>query len=248
MPNIVAEVCLFDLDGTLVDTQYASDCAWSNFCNHHNVDASQIMNSSRPWITGDLIKKHFPRLELGDNEAIQELEYSIAYDYLDSVRLIPGAEQLLTDLSTNSFTKNRFIKHRWAIVTSSSPYLAHMWFKTILRNVGIPEVFITSSDVIKDKPDPEGYRKGCFEQCNLWDISMKDCKKVVFEDSPEGIRAGKGIGATVVAVKTTFEKNKLFEAGADYVVSDLTYVHVKKNTFTSPIIFEIQDPLTLDPK
>lgn len=164
-------------------------------------------------------------------------------DYLDSVRLIPGAKKLLIDLNTNSLTKNKFIKPRWAVVTSGSPYLAHMWFRTILREVGTPEVFITASDVTKDKPDPEGYRKACFELCNLWDSSMKDAKKVVFEDSPQGIKAGKGVGATVIAVTTTFEKFKLYEAGADYVVSDLTGVHVKKNTFTGSIILDVQDPL-----
>ncbi|GAV56145.1 hypothetical protein ZYGR_0BA00510 [Zygosaccharomyces rouxii] len=247
MPTIDADVCLFDLDGTLVDTQYVSDCAWSNFCNRHKVDPSEIMNSSRFGINSDLVKKYFPTLELEGDEAVRELEYSIAYDYLDSVRLIPGAKKLLIDLNTNSLTKNKFIKQRWAIVTSGSPYLAHMWFRTILREVGAPEVFITASDVTNDKPDPEGYRKACFEVCNLWDSSMKDAKKVVFEDSPQGVKAGRGIGATVIAVKTTFEKSKLFEAGADYVVSDLTSVHVKKNTFTSSIILDIQNPLINEP-
>ncbi|AQZ15943.1 DOG1 (YHR044C) [Zygosaccharomyces parabailii] len=243
MPLIEAHVCLFDLDGTLVDTGYASECAWSNLCNRYHRDPSTFMNSPRPCLTTEAIKKFFPEVA-NDSMAVEKLEYSIVKDYLNSVRLIPGAKRLLEDLNVNSSTHNKFVRQKWAVVTSGSPYLAHAWFRTILKDVGMPEVFVTARDVSKDKPDPEGYSKACFELCESWDFSMKIIKKVVFEDTPIRIRAGKAMGATVVAVKTTCEKAKLFEAGADYVVTDLESVSVKKNTFTSPIILQIKDPLT----
>lgn len=242
MPFVEADVCLFDLDGTLVDTEYASECAWTKLCNRYHVDPRSILQHSRSYKTSEIIRRYFPALE-GDSTAVEELEYSIASNYLDSIRLIPGAKKLLNALNTNSCTKNAFVRHKWAIVTSGSPYLAHAWFKTILKDVGMPEVFVTAQDVRKDKPDPEGYMKACRELCEGWNLSTKTVKKIVFEDSPAGIRAGKAMGAIVVAVKTRSEKVELFEAGADYVVADLESVSVKKNTYTSPLVIEIKDPL-----
>ena len=49
---------------------------------------------------------------------------------------------------------------------------------------------------------------------------------MVFEDAPAGIRAGKGAGARVVALRTTAGDAELREAGADWIVNDCSELSV----------------------
>ena len=44
---------------------------------------------------------------------------------------------------------------------------------------------------------------------------------VVIEDALSGCQAAKSAGATCIAVTTSFTRDKLAEAGADYIVDDL---------------------------
>ena len=58
------------------------------------------------------------------------------------------------------------------------------------------------------KPHPEGYLKAA----SLLNVEPSDC--LVFEDSPQGIRAALGAGMKVIALSTTFPVEALSEAHA----------------------------------
>ena len=86
--------------------------------------------------------------------------------------------------------------------------------------VGVsPSVFkslITGSDVEKKKPDPSIFLKAAEK------AGAEPQNAVVFEDAISGVMAAKAAGMTAIAVTTTFGKEELLKAGADYVVDDLT--------------------------
>jgi sugar-phosphatase len=77
-----------------------------------------------------------------------------------------------------------------------------------------PKNLVTSTDVLRGKPDPEPYLKGA----QILGVDAKDC--LVIEDAPAGIRAGKAAGARVLALRTTASDTELQEAGADWIVDD----------------------------
>jgi sugar-phosphatase len=121
---------------------------------------------------------------------------------VDGVVPLPGAMELLQALPLE----------RWAIVTSCTRALAGVR----MRAAGLPKPkhLVTSTDVLRGKPDPEPYLKGA----QILGVAAKDC--LVLEDAPAGIRAGKAAGARVLALRTTANDAELQEAGADWIADD----------------------------
>ncbi|CCF60110.1 hypothetical protein KAFR_0J00420 [Kazachstania africana CBS 2517] len=243
--TLEVDLCLFDLDGTIVSTTEAAECAWKELCKKHGVDPVELFKHSHGVRTTEVLKMFFPNIDNANNQAVIDLETSIGRDYLNSVTLIPGAQSLLLSLDTNPENPNERLSHRkWGIVTSGTQELAFSWFTSILKQVGKPEVFITASDVSNGKPDPEGYSAARDKLCDIWNFkdSFKS-KTVVFEDAPAGIRAGKAMGARTIGITSSYRKQTLIDAGADYIVEDLTKVTVVKNSEHGNIVLRIENQL-----
>lgn len=248
MPQITVDNCLFDLDGTIVSTTLAAESTWRDLCSKHNVDPEELFKHSHGARSGEIIAKFFPQLDNTDNVVTIALEKKMADDYIDTVSLIPGSHDFLFSLDRlveNGKISNdvKISQRKWAIVTSGTPYLAFSWFKTILKDIPKPDTFITAIDVAKGKPDPEGYQKAFDILCANWGLDKNNSKTVVFEDAPVGIKAGKAIGAITVGITSSYDKDILFQAGADYVVSDLTQVNVIENSENGSIVLQINNPI-----
>ncbi|CAL9737077.1 2-deoxyglucose-6-phosphate phosphatase 2 [Monosporozyma servazzii] len=244
MPSLEVDNCLFDLDGTIVSTIVAAESVWTDLCKQHGVDPKELFKYSHGCRTGEVLAKWFPQLDNTDNKVAVVLERHMADDYTDTVTLIPGAHNLLVSLDKDTTTGNKLQRGRkWAIVTSATPYIAHKWFGTILKDVGKPDVFITANDVTKGKPDPQGFQAAYDRLCQEWGVPAKEGKTVIFEDSPLGIQAGKSMGCYTIGITTSYSTEKLLAAGADYVVADLTHVAVTKNSDSGKITLTITDPL-----
>ncbi|SCU88379.1 LAFA_0E12354g1_1 [Lachancea sp. 'fantastica'] len=217
------DFCLFDLDGTIIKTTEAVEKAWTKLCLEHGVDPDELFKHSHGTRTQEVIQRFFPQLQDDLDRAVEQMEVSIGRDFPESASLIPGAAQLLQNLDNSQKDKSK--ERIWAIVTSGA-YLARTWFENILKEVGPPSVFITGFDVAKGKPDPEGYALASQRLSEIWGKDPKTVRNVVFEDAPVGIMAGKRIGAVVIGITSSYNKETLFKAGADYVVPDLTGIRV----------------------
>ena len=84
---------------------------------------------------------------------------------------------------------------------------------------------VTGSDVQRKKPAPDIFLKAA-EKAG---IDPKNC--AVAEDSIAGIQAAKAAGMLALAVTTTFDREALENAGADYVTDNFTVLPdiIKKN-------------------
>ena len=249
MPNydIETDFCLFDLDGTIISTIEAAELTWTDLCEKHGVDPEELFKHSHGARSAEILARFFPQLDNSQNQVTVALERQIADDYIPTVKLIPGVHDLLLSLDRDTATNSKLHERKWTIVTSGTPYLAFSWFKNILKDVGKPDIFITGFDVSKGKPDPMGYQLAKNKLANLWALDSNgtsNVSSVVFEDAPVGIAAGKAMGAVTIGITTSNPKEILFDAGADYVVEDLTHVSVIKNSETGKISLRITDPLT----
>ena len=109
----------------------------------------------------------------------------------------------------------------WALVTSCTRTLLEGWLKLI--SLPRPQIVVAAEDVVSGKPDPACYSLAR-QRCGLNEGSSV----LVVEDAPAGIRAGKSAGCMVLALATTHSVEKLVDAGADWIASDLEDVHVTR--------------------
>ncbi|ODV87748.1 hypothetical protein CANARDRAFT_25968 [[Candida] arabinofermentans NRRL YB-2248] len=226
--RVNTDILLFDLDGTLVKTTIAVEKAFGKLCDKYGLNLDELLKFAHGTRTTEVLAKKFPMIDNTNEVATIEFETSIGKDYVEFVSLVPGCFELLNSLQTMELNYLNKGSNRWAIVTSGTSQLTHSWFNNILKSINKPEVFITSSDVTKGKPDPQGYlmaKNLIIKRLNL----KNDAKSIVFEDAPVGIQAGVASGSIVVGITTAFDKQLLIDAGATYVVSDLSKVKVIKD-------------------
>ena len=93
--------------------------------------------------------------------------------------------------------------------------LKHLIFQK-LQLMDYFEVIIDGNIVIKGKPDPEVFLKGC----SALNVPKDRC--IVFEDAFAGILAAKEAGMTAVALG-----DKKFFSNADFCFSDFTQLNIK---------------------
>ncbi|CAH6722467.1 glycerol-1-phosphate phosphohydrolase 1 [[Candida] jaroonii] len=206
---------LFDCDGTLVNSTGAISEFWRDFGKTRpHVNPEEIIRTSHGCRTFDVIAKWSP--EDADVEQVTKWEGEIPDSFGQFAKPIPGAVELVKSFDKFSKEKTANGAQRWAIVTSGTLPLATKWLK--LLTIQKPDVFITAEKVTKGKPHPQGY------QSARDTLGYQDANKkvVVFEDAPAGITAGKGAGAMIVGICSTYDPEKVRKSGADIVVDDLS--------------------------
>jgi sugar-phosphatase len=201
MAVIRCSALLFDMDGVLIDSTPAVARVWHGWALEHGFDPETVVHKAHGRPSRVTIRELLPNsdIELEDRE-IERREM----EDLDGVVLLPGARQLLNALPPD----------RWTIATSSTRPLAEVRLRT--AGVPIPKMLVTSNEVKIGKPDPEPYLKAAAKL----GFAASDC--IVVEDAPAGVRAGKAAGARVIAFTTTMTRDKLEDAGADWIVENCT--------------------------
>jgi sugar-phosphatase len=175
---------LFDMDGTLVDSDRAVERSWLAWAQEYRVDgpAAYEMAHGAPSLT--TVRRLLPHLadEEMQRAAIRQLE--LQYDDLSDVVAAPGAVELLGVLARRGLP--------WAVVTSADGRLA----KARLAAAGIvAPVLVTTDDVAAGKPDPAGYRLAA----ELLGVVPERC--LVVEDAEVGLQAARAAGARTAALR-----------------------------------------------
>jgi sugar-phosphatase len=199
MDRMECRAILFDLDGVLVDSTPAVARVWEGWAREHGFEPEQVVRNAHGKPSIATIRELLPHADHdAENREVERRELADT----DGVIPLPGALELLQAIP----------REKWAIVTSCTRPLAGVRIEA--AGLPKPKHMVTSTDVVRGKPDPEPYLKGA----EMLGVSAIDC--VVLEDAPAGIRAGKAAGARVVALRTTASAAELQQAGADWIVDD----------------------------
>lgn len=204
---------LFDLDGVLIDSEKEYTRIWTEI----NEKFPSGKDNLAYIIKGQTLKKimddNYPAAEIREKvtSELHRLEKDLTYEYCEE------AESFLFEL------KKRNAKI--AIVTSSDEVKMNHLLENIPEFKDKYEVLIDASKVRKSKPDPEGYLNGAKE------LNVPINKCVVFEDSVQGVMAGKASGAYVIGITGTKERAQL-EPYADIVIDKLNEVDLDKLIIT----------------
>ena len=127
----------------------------------------------------------------------------------EGIREIEGARQLLERLPPS----------KWAVVTSGTRAIAE--FRMRCTGLPSPSVLISADEIARGKPDPEGYLTAAARLR----LTADDC--IVIEDAPPGIDAAHAARMPVIAIASTYPRERL--SGADAVVDRLSDLSVLPN-------------------
>jgi HAD superfamily hydrolase (TIGR01509 family) len=217
------EAMIFDLDGTLVQTEKLKALSYAraavqlcsgNISEEEVVEAfKDVVGKSRREVATALVERF--GLQQVARQRMDEFGVKTAWQAYVQVRL-RYYQELLSDedmLRNNQWPHNRKLleeaRHtgcKTALATMSRCEQANR----VLDALGLGNEFdfvATRDDVENGKPDPEIYLLVAQEL----GVSPVDC--LVVEDSPAGVQAALDAGMTVVAVSTPFTRRRLHESG-----------------------------------
>ena len=204
------DAVIFDLDGTLIDSMWVWAKIDETFLSELGLevpkDMDKILEGKSFTETATYFKERF-KLEMSV-DAIKQRWNEMAWEfYTQKVPLKEGAKDFLIWL------KERNIK--MGIATSNSIQLV----EAVLEALNIREYFSqirTSCEVGRGKPFPDIYLKVAE------DLSVEPSKCLIFEDIPNGLRAGKAAGMSAWGIfdNQTEEMEREMKEIADHFVMD----------------------------
>jgi mannitol-1-/sugar-/sorbitol-6-phosphatase len=181
VPEILtARALLFDMDGTLVDSDAVVRRIWANFADRFGFDADEMVSIAQGVRMLDTIEAYAPA---GTDVAALHAELSaLELDDTHGIIPVPGALEFLASLPATSV----------ALVTSAARPLVASRMGAI--GAPLPSTIVTAEDVARGKPAPDPYLRAA----ELLGVAPEDA--IVFEDAEAGIRAGLAAGMRVVVV------------------------------------------------
>lgn len=217
MNSLTARALLFDLDGVLVDSIESVEFAWRDWATSHNLDANAILRVVHGRRAADTVAAVAPHLDLQQEVAALSKRESTESRGLHP---IDGASALVSRLGTN----------QWAVVTSGTREVAT--FRLRIGGVSMPHTLVAAEDVLKGKPDPEGYLKAA----QVLGRQPSEC--IVVEDAPAGLLAASAAGMQSIGIGTTFDVSQL--TAATMVVRNLTDLDVQVDAATGLLHISIR--------
>ena len=204
------KAALFDLDGVVFDTEPQYSVFWGSQCRlyhpehlglEHEIKGQTLTEIYDQWFSGPLLQE-----QAAITDRLNAFEQQMDYDYIE------GFEQLIADLQAHGV--------RTAVVTSSnvpkmeSVYRRQPGFKSLF------DAILTSEDFSASKPDPDCYLKAA----QYLGAQPDEC--IVFEDSFNGLKAGRAAKMKVVGLSTTNPVESIRPL-SDCQISDYRHVTYK---------------------
>lgn len=189
--NALPDAVLWDMDGTLVDTEPLWNGVQRRLVAAHGGTWTDELAAS---LVGQALDVGARRLQAADldlpeEEIIAVTMQEVARGVAADTPWRPGARQLLVELGEAGVP--------CALVTMSHAPLA----QTLLdvAPAGVLELSVTGDEVSRGKPDPEAYTLALSRlRARHRDLDPARC--VAVEDSPVGVRAAMAAGLTTIGV------------------------------------------------
>ncbi|QZY30001.1 HAD family hydrolase [Nocardioides coralli] len=205
-PAAHVDTVVFDIDGTLVDSNYHHTIAWHRAFRAHGHDVPCWRIHRCIGMGGDRLVAAAAGQEVEDRDgdAVRktwEQEYD---EMLREPTALPGARELLSTLRDRGMTV--------VLASSAIPRHASRALELLGADERVDEV-TTSEDAEESKPDPELLEAA---------IARADARSsVLVGDSVWDVEAANRVGIRTVAVLTGgFSEAELRSAGAAWVLSD----------------------------
>lgn len=182
---------LFDLDGVIIDSESEYTHIWSIINQEFPTGIENFEYKIKGSTLSKILSENYDSNEIRNlvSKRLHQLENEMHYEYL------PHAKEFLTLLNKRGLP--------CVMVTSSDDKkMKHLWEERPELKVFFLEI-ITGNQVNSSKPSPEGYLLAA----SKINIPPRNC--VIFEDSLQGVMAGKNADSFVVGITGTLPKETL---------------------------------------
>jgi HAD superfamily hydrolase (TIGR01509 family) len=203
---------LFDFDGLILDTEYASRAGWEMLYREHGHDlpaemwATLVGTTHAPWDP----MRHLEELvgEPLERDALNERRRTHELSLIEAEQLRPGIVEYFAAARRHGLKR--------AVVSSSNDEWVGMHLKRLGEAGGWDAICTANRDAARAKPSPTLY----LEALELLEVGASEA--VAFEDSPNGVLAAKAAGIFCVAVPNEVTRELgLDEAGPDLLLDSL---------------------------
>lgn len=199
---------LFDLDGTLTDTDTLHLQAFRQLLREHDgreLTQAQFDSQVSGRANGELFADLFPQASTAQRQALADRKEALFRERAPALVPMPGLLRLLEHAQVHGIGM---------CVVTNAPRLnaEHM-----LTAMGLGERFehvLVAEELERAKPDPLPYLTGL--RC----LGAEARQALAFEDSLPGVQAASGAGIFTVGIATTQTPERLLAAGAQLVVDD----------------------------
>lgn len=198
---------LFDLDGVLIDSESEYTRIWESIDKEYPTGVDNFAIKIKGMTLPEILSTYFPE-NIQDNviKMLNEKEQKMKY------RPLPGAIETLKYLNEKGFGA--------VLVTSSNEYKMQHLREELPKLENFFVDIVTADKVRRSKPDPEGYILGA----SLLGVPARRC--AVFEDSVQGVKAGKASGAYTVGLTSTLPPDSL-EPYVDEMAENLQCIDIE---------------------
>lgn len=196
------KAALFDLDGVLIDSETLYTQFWDRVGKSHHLPSPTFALDIKGTTLNDILTTYFPKPEVRADvdRMLHEFENEIVYP------VFPGALEFVDSLRQKGM--------KTVIVTSSDEKKMAFLFNQHPDFASHFDAIVTAADVTRSKPDPQPYQIGAAKA----GVTPQEC--IVFEDSFQGLEAGRRAGAYVVGIATTNPADKL-QGHADRILNSV---------------------------
>lgn len=182
---------LFDLDGTLFDTEGQYSIYWEKIGQQYHPEIPNFANIIKGTTLTTILDKYFaePTLRSQIVDSLYQHEAQMRYIFF------PNAIEFLNDLRANGV--------KLAVVTSSNKEKMANVAKQMPDFDQLFDKILTAEDFAHSKPHPDCYLKGA----EAFGCTTKEC--VVFEDAFTGLDAGMAAGIFTFGLATSNSREQI---------------------------------------
>lgn len=198
---------LFDLDGTLANTDAVHFPAWMEVLRPHGIEVTREFYDERlaGRVNADVVDDVLPDLSEEERRKLIEDEEERSRDRAAQIGPLPGLRSLLNEERRRGLTL--------ALVTNSVQADADQILEP-LEFGGAFDPVVYPSEVSASKPDPAPYLE------ILDRMGIEAGEALAFEDSVTGAEASRAAGIRTVGISSAHTPEELKEAGVELVIGD----------------------------
>jgi HAD superfamily hydrolase (TIGR01509 family) len=203
----MVKALLFDLDGTLAETNSVHFSTWVETLKPHGIEVTwsiyrdKISGRTTPEVSEDLL----PDLAPEEARKVGESKEASFRERTGELKPLPGLLEFVEEARGRGMSV--------ALVTNAPKENVF----AMLDALGLEDAFeptVVAEDVGVGKPDPAPYNAA------LEALGARADEAVAFEDSPSGIASSVAAGIPTVGIASTHDPEELEKLGVDLVAQD----------------------------